>query len=169
MSAQESTVRRPSLGAIVLSWLFYGFVLTFIGAMLYLMWPALQARTTGAPMPALPTAAVVAPPAPPRLPVVAPDVQGAINNYNATAQAQYQQQASPVPNVNLTNDSAPLEVEQRAAPDRLPAGDNVPTAEPVVVSQGDDQTGSKPVLVNPQETHTCKHGQVWTDAGCKNP
>jgi hypothetical protein len=56
---------------------------------------------------------------------------------------------------------------EKQAPDRQPAGvDNVSPAEPVT----DDAHGSKEKEpVNIQETHTCLHGQVWTDSGCHRP
>jgi hypothetical protein len=84
--------------------------------------------------------------------------------YHATAAAV----DAPPPNTNTTGDSAPLIIEDKPA-DRQPAGANVPTAEPIVIPEIDDQTGSKAVLINPQETHACRHAQVWTDSGCKNP
>lgn len=80
----------------------------------------------------------------------------------ATATAQYNQAIKQQQNGAIVlpqNDPAPvLHIQEQT--DRQPAGDNVPVAEPV-------QEGAP--VINIQETHQCKHGQVWTDAGCKNP
>lgn len=95
-----------------------------------------------------------------------------LEQISATSTAIYQatvQAAEPPPNINATGDSAPLVVEEKPVM-RQGAGENVPTAEPIAPAQSDEQTGSKPVLIAPQETHTCRHGQVWIDGkGCKNP
>jgi hypothetical protein len=88
--------------------------------------------------------------------------------YQATAQAALVQSAPP-PNVNTTNDSAPV-VREQIATDRQPAGENVPTAEPVQEGESGGIFGSKPVIVAPQMTHECRHGQVWVEEkGCRNP
>lgn len=152
-------------------------VLAVVG---WLAWPSLvtqfQARTGIAPLAApaaLPTAIVrpAAPASQPRLeqPAIAP--QDAIADYNATAEAQYRDavQAQQQPNVNTTGDAAPLQRISKPA-DRQPAGDIVPTAAPIPDAQSTDQFGSKPAApINIQETHTCLHGQIWTERGCKNP
>lgn len=87
-------------------------------------------------------------------PAAAPNVQQDIDNFNATQTAQF-----PQPNVDALPANAPMPqyVERQAV--RQPAGDNVPTAEPVVEGAP---------VVNVQETHECRHGQIWTDSGCKN-
>lgn len=88
----------------------------------------------------------------------------------ATSQAIYQATVIAVENAAQppanTGQGAPAQLVVKPA-ERLPAGDNVPTAEPM--PQVNESFGSKQVIVAPQETHTCKHGQVWTDKGCKNP
>jgi hypothetical protein len=99
--------------------------------------------------------------------------QAAIDAYNATAQAAYQQAvnaaAMPVPNIDTTGDTSP-NVRVSVPSERQPAGENVPTAEPLTQPQNTSQHGSKSKPVNIQETKTCLHGQVWIDGrGCKNP
>jgi hypothetical protein len=92
-----------------------------------------------------------------------------IDAYNATATAQYNEvvnPSAPVPNVGQ---GAPVETISKPA-ERMPAGDNVPTAEPVQQAESGGMFGSKPVLINPRADHTCKHGQKWVEGkGCKNP
>lgn len=148
-------------------------VLAIVG---WLAWPSLvtqfQARTGITPLaipPTLPTA-IVWPAAPAYQPRPALDaavpIDAAIADYNATAEAQYQQavQQQPVPNADETGDTAPLQRISKPA-DRAPAGDNVPTAEPQ-----NSEFGSKPAApINIQESHTCLHGQIWTDSGCHRP
>ena len=168
--------RRPSTVAVVINWTITAFVVLFLIMMFYLAWPMLQARLaqSGVALPNLPTlpTAYVAPlsrpqAAPQGMPAGLTNEQISATStaiYQATAQA-----AEPPPNTNATGDSAPLIIEQKPSV-RQGAGENVPTSEPIVIPQSDDQTGSKAVLVNPQETHDCRHGQVWvTDKGCKNP
>lgn len=99
--------------------------------------------------------------------------QAAIDAYNATAQAAYQEAvnaaAAPVPNQNNTGDTGPAMLVSKPA-ERQPAGANVPTAEPLTQAENTDQHGSKSKPENIQETKTCQHGQVWIDGrGCKNP
>ena len=112
---------------------------------------------------------------PPRVPiqtggsVSAPvSVPSQIESYNATATAQYQEAINaPVENVGQ---SAPVVINSKPAESRQPAGDNVPTAEQLPQPESGSTFGSKRVLVNPQETHQCLHGQKWVDGkGCKNP
>jgi hypothetical protein len=91
-------------------------------------------------------------------------VPSAIDAYNATATAAWDA-AQPVQNVGQ---GEPVTIGQRTN-EREPAPAVVPTAEPVVEGSADDLFGSKPAVVNPQETHECRHTQVWTDSGCKNP
>ena len=151
----------------------------------WLAWPMLvkefSARTAGAPgqaQPTQPTGSFVRPTLPPYQPATpaAPNVQQGIDQYNAAEQARADAlaaaaAAAPVPNTDTTNDSAPLVHESKAVPDRQPAGENVPTAEPLVQAESTDLFGSKPVAapVNIQETHQCLHGQVWTASGCHRP
>jgi hypothetical protein len=168
---------RPPFLAVVFNYLSYVFLFAVCGAMLFLAWPLIQAQltttTTTAPA-ALPTASV-APPRPQAAPAALPAeiaIPGVAQNA-ATAQALYdaavQAGEQPVQNVDLTNDSAPVIVQSKPA-ERRPAGENVPTAEPVVPAESGGIFGSKPVLINPQADHTCKHGQIWIDGkGCKNP
>jgi hypothetical protein len=84
--------------------------------------------------------------------------------YEATAQASL---TAPVPNVNPA--PAPAQLGSRPATERQAAPDVVPTAEPVTQAESGGIFGSKPAIVAPQETHECRHGQVWTARGCKNP
>ena len=167
--------RRPSAVATVINWTITLFVVFFLFVLLFLMWPMIQARLSqsGVALPNLPTlpTAYVAPlsrplAAPQSAPVLSLEQISATSTaiYQATAQA-----AEPPPNTNATGDSAPLIIEQKPSV-RQAAGENVPTSEPIVREQSDDQTGSKAVLVNPQEMHACLNGQVWVDGkGCKNP
>lgn len=157
----------------------YILIFSIIGITLYVAWPALRTRIAESPGRAEPQATVRPTRMPyrdpaPEQPVVAP--ADAIADYNATAEAQYQQaiqrQAAPapIPNVDNTNDSAPLQYVSKPAPERLPSADNVPTAAPIPEAQSSDQFGSKPAApINVQETHQCLHGQVWTDSGCHRP
>lgn len=108
------------------------------------------------------------PDAPPAQPAAAP-AQPAIDAYNATAEARYQEAISAPAPVENIGQGAPVVLEQRAAPERMPAGDNVPTAIPLSQTQADDRFGSKSKPVNIQETKTCLHGQVWVNPGCRNP
>jgi hypothetical protein len=167
--------RRPSAVAVLINWIITAFVILFLCVLLFLMWPMLMARLaqSGVALPSLPTlpTAYVAPlsrpqAAPQSAPVLSLEQTVATSTaiYQATAQA-----AEPPPNTNTTGDSAPLIIEQKPSV-RQGAGENVPTAEPIALPQSDDQTGSKPVLVNPQATHECRHGQEWVEGrGCKNP
>jgi hypothetical protein len=146
---------------------------TIAGVMLLSNWPAITARFGGNAALPLPTAAVPRlPTLPAAQPIGAQTVPTAsLMQTEATSQAIYQatvQAVEAVPNVNTTGDSAPVIVESKPA-ERMPAGDNVPTAEPVAQPESGSLFGSKPVVVAPQETHECRHGQAWTDSGCKNP
>jgi len=171
----ENEPRRPRRS--LLETLAYLFTIGIIVLTGFLAWPLAQARLAGqlSTLP-LPTAFVAPParplparPSVPEQPAIAP--QDAIADYNATAEAQYQEaiQQQPQPNVNTTGDTAPLQYVSKPA-ERQPAGDNVPTAEPIQPSESNDQFGSKPAKpINIQETRTCLHGQIWTERGCKNP
>lgn len=143
----------------------------------WLAWPMLvsefQSRV-GLSVPTIsppPTAQPVRPQLAPVQPqLAAPAIPGIAQNA-ATAQAAYDaavRAAETQPNVNTTNDSAPVVVESKPA-ERMPAGANAPTAEPIAPAESGGIFGSKPVVTDPQATHECRHGQVWTDAGCKNP
>ena len=157
----------------------YLLIFSIIGITLYVAWPALRTRIADAPSRLDPTARIAYPTRPayrdpaPEQPAIAP--ADAIADYNATAEAHYQQaiqqqQAAPVPNVNTTGDTAPVQYVSKPAPERLPAADNVPTAEPIAPAESNDQFGSRPAApVNIQESHTCLHGQVWTESGCHRP
>jgi hypothetical protein len=171
MSAQESSYRRPNGLLKVIACLFFG---VFVCAFVLTNWGALKAYapagvpaiilatpTTGARgQPAQPTQ--YAAPAQPAI-----DVNEAINNYNATQEAQFQQPA-PVENVGQ---GEPAVLVQRSSEERLPAGEIVPTSLPLPQGQTDGIFGSKPAApVNIQETHQCLHGQIWVEGrGCKNP
>ena len=167
--------RRPSAVASFINWTITLFVVFFLCVLLFLMWPMITARLaqSGVALPSLPTlpTAYVSPRS---SPLTAPQGIPALTleQISATSTAIYQataQAAEPPPNTNATGDSAPLLIEQKPSV-RLPAGENVPTAEPLSVPQSDDQTGSKLLPVNPQATHECRHGQVWiAEKGCKNP
>lgn len=158
----------------------------------WLAWPMLlhefQTRTGMAPptapaltQPTMPAAPLARPqPAPASAPVSAPAQAvptASLAQIEATSLAIYQATASaaelhtmPVPNTDITGDAAPIVLDQQSAEERHAAGDNVPTAEPVQQAESSGMFGSKPVLVNPQETHECKHGQVWVgEQGCRNP
>jgi hypothetical protein len=179
---EPTTARRAPFLAVALYYGTYIVVLGIVALTLFLAWPGIvatfQARMSGAvDLPPLPTAQI-APrpaqqPAQPR-PALAEQpasvpVQQAIDAYNATAEAEYRaiiEQPAPVEN---TGQGAPVVLEQRQAPERLPAGDNVPTAEPLPQIDNSGAFGSKSKPVNIQETKTCLHGQVWTERGCKNP
>jgi len=180
MAAEETTPRRPPFLAILLNYLSYLILFAVCIAMLIVAWPLVRANLSGQPLAAPPVAptAIIAPRAPSApisqpAPIVAPPIPGIAQNA-ATAQAEYdaavraaEQQAAPVPN---TGQSVPVVINEKPAGARQPSGDNVPTAEPIQPAESNDQFGSKPVLVNPQETHTCLHAQVWVDGkGCKNP
>lgn len=174
--ASETPTRRPPFLAVVLNYLSYVFLFAICGVMLFLAWPVIHARLSGMPavtLPTLPTAAIALParpPAPLSAPLAAPALPGVAQNA-ATAQALYDaavQAGEPLENTNLTNDPAPVVVQSKPV-ERMPAGENVPTAEPVAPAESGGIFGSKPVIVNVQETHECRHGQVWTEKGCKNP
>jgi hypothetical protein len=168
MSAQESSYNRPNGLLKVIACLFF---IVFVCAFVLTNWGALKAYApAGVPaiILATPTTGVRGQPAQPTL-YAAPaqpavDVNQAISNYNATQEAQFQQ----APNVGQ---GEPVVIQQRASEERLPAGDNVPTALPLPQGQTDGIFGSKPAApVNIQETHQCLHGQIWVEGrGCKNP
>jgi hypothetical protein len=185
MAMTEPTVTttaaaRPSCMAALVSYVVYGLIIVLAIMLIVGVGVALHDRLTLPAAPDLPaltlptadTARLAPTPRPISDPISEPNpnrVQSDIDAYNATETAQYQHAIdAPAPNVNITNDSAPIETEAKPAA-RQPAGENVPTAEPIAQPAGDDQTGSKPVLVNPQEAHQCLHGAVWTENGCKNP
>lgn len=164
---------RPSALAVIFNYLSYAFLFAVCGVTLFLAWPTIRAQLTAPPatLPgALPTAQVARPQAAPAArPQAAPvNVPAQIDAYNATATAQYQDaiQRAPVPNVGQ---GAAVDLVSKPA-ERMPAGENVPTAEPIIQAESGGIFGSKPVLINPQETHECKHGQIWIEGkGCKNP
>lgn len=135
--------------------------------------PALVQPTTPAAPLARPQAAPISAPAAP----VQAVPTASLAQIEATSMAVYQATAAaaelhtmPVPNTDITGDPGPIVLDQQRAEERHAAGENVPTAEPVTQAESGGMFGSKPVLVNPQETHECKHGQVWVDdRGCRNP
>lgn len=170
------TPRRPMVDTIT-NLVAVGMVL-IVG---WLAWPMFVAEFTArtgittittAP-PTLPTAAVTLPArpsAPLSAPLAVPALPGVAQNA-ATAQALYDaavEAGEPQPNTNLTNDPAPVVVQSKPV-ERMPAGENVPTSEPIQPAESGGIFGSKPVLINPQVDQQCKHGQVWTERGCKNP
>lgn len=180
MATNESTYRRP-FGLFKL--LMCLCVMAFVAVFALKSWPDIQARLSGVTLPpsllvVTATPGTFARPTqpgytPPRQP--ANDMRANPANM-ATAQAQADAAyatavtgAERIPNQNNTGDSAPLE-RQSIQVDRQPAPDYAPTAEPIPQTQVDGAFGSKPAApVNIQETHTCLHGQVWTESGCKNP
>lgn len=172
--ASETPTRRPPFLAVVLNYLSYVFLFAICGVMLFLAWPVIHARLSGMPavtLPTLPTAAIALParpPAPLSAPLAAPALPGIAQNA-ATAQALYDaavEAGETQPNVGQSEPA----ILQSKPVERMPAGENVPTSEPIVPAESGGIFGSKPVIVNVQETHTCKHGQVWIDGkGCKNP
>lgn len=183
-TAAAPTPKRPPLLArllavtsnVLFSILMFVLIVGF-GVALFLMWPAItnqvQQRLTGA---TAPTATVAAPAgtlyqSPVALPLQNP---GGSYNSQAAADAAYAtavagaEWAQPVPNQNNLPADAPLVEYGSRTNERAPAGENVPTAEPI--PQTDDQNGTKQKEpVNIQETKTCLHGQVWTDTGCHRP
>ncbi len=173
--AAEPTTRRPSPLAVLMNYLAYLFLFAVCIAMLIIAWPLVRERLPGQPLaipPAAPTA-IIAPRPAYQPPVAAPaaPIPGIAQNA-ATAQALFDaavqagEQAAPIPNVGQ---GAPAVIGERPNA-REAAGDNAPTAEPIAPAESGGIFGSKPVLVNPQETHQCNHGQQWVDGkGCKNP
>lgn len=184
MATQETPYTRPN-GLLKILTCLSVIALAFVAVVT--QWPTIAAYlpTPGpiiiiatpqaAPLPA-PAARPALPAAQPRPAVAQPaaaPAQPAIDAYNATAEAVYQQAievapvAAPIENVGQ---GVPVELHSKAAPEREPAGDNVPTAMPLPQTANDGQHGSKSKPVNIQETHQCLHGQVWVDGkGCKNP
>jgi len=181
MTTTETTARRVSLFGQLLT--IIAMLLIVIAGVLAAVW--LMSTVPGvAPMAApqaLPTAAVRVPPFPAPRPQTSQEGSGrtidpqpmvipGIAQNAATAQAMFdaavQAGEQPQQNVNLTGDTAPVIHGQRTN-DRQPAGENVPTAEPVQVVT--DWFGNKQKPINIQETHTCLHGQVWNGKGCHNP
>ena len=179
----QRAIARPPLIAVVLNYLTYVVLIAVCLATLYLAWPVIQARLTGtipaqdAPIaPLLPTARAHARPgdsAPQDAARAVPTASLAqievtsLAVYHATVQAV---NAAPIPNVDTTNDSAPVVREQKAV-DPRPAG-VVPTSEPLgEVAPGDDTHGSKAAPpLDIQATHQCLHAAVWVDnVGCQNP
>jgi hypothetical protein len=150
----------------------YLFVMAIILVTLFLAWPMIQTRIAGAPgreQPQPTTRAYATTPAyqPQTTSSGAADAvpTASMAQIEATSQAMYQ---ATVQAVNTASDSAPM-VREQISVDRQPAPAVVPTAEPVIEGGSDGAFGSKPVIVAPQATHECRHGQIWTDAGCKNP
>lgn len=152
--------------------------LIFVAVFTLTSWPAIRPylHLPAAATPGVTTVFATATPAPAARPTLRP-IQNAGGSYNsqvaadsAYATAVAVQQAAPVPNQNATGDTSPIIYAEKPAADRQPAGDNVPTSEPLPAVT--DQFGSRSVdpPVDIQATHQCKHGQVWRDgAGCKNP
>lgn len=182
MSAQETTRHGGGIGSALVTavYLLVG-AASLIG--IFLVVKPFLTPTTLTDIFTIPTAAVTAPrpagvpqvrpqaPAQPAAPAV--DVNQAIDAYNATATAAYQQaiQAQPQPNVDNLPANAPA-VEYGSKPSALEQSNGiVPTSEPIDQATVNDQFGSKPAKpVNIQETHQCLHAQVWVDGrGCKNP
>lgn len=173
MATHESTSNRPSGIASLFTWVFCSIGAIGMLVVIYVLWPAVVARYTGvtntqaqatatATRPFPTTAALSGSGSAARDPIaVATPIPGLAQN-EATATAQYNEAVQRSQNgavVLPANDPQPVQLVQQPA-ERQPAGDNVPTAEPVVEGAP---------VVNIQETHECKHGQVWTDAGCRNP
>lgn len=162
---EKQATNRPSATATFFYYLAYIALFAVCGTALWMAWgPRLVgAPATSAPQ-AQPTPIIRVQPQP--APVVQP-IPGVAQN-EATATAQYNQAvraAEPVPNTGQAEAPAVLVVKPAA---REPAGDNVPTAEPVADNSG--MFGSKQKPVDIQSTHACKHGQVWIDGkGCRNP
>lgn len=179
MATNESTTPRRPMGLLMCLC-----ALIFTVAFILVSWPTIQHYLAGlrAPVPAM--LIVTATPGVgvrPTQPGYAPPRQSSsdmsANPANmATAQAQADAayatavagtERVPVPN---TGQGEPAVLGQRVADDRQPAPAYAPTAEPLPQTQVDGAFGSKPAPpVDIQATHQCKHGQVWTDAGCKNP
>src|SRR5215207_1868730 len=129
MASEPTITRRTSLAAIVFNTVALILAIVLIVAIGTLLYDRFTLpRTTVAPS-ALPTAIVAPRPAAPAYqplveqPAISP--ADAIANYNATETARYQEVTQPQPNVNNTQDVAPLERESKPA-DRQPAGENVP-------------------------------------------
>lgn len=174
---------RPSFVAIVLNYLSYLVLFAVCGVMLFLAWPLVQAQIAGIPQaaPSAPLAQPTALIAPRSLPAAQPAFQAvptaSLAQIEATSMAVYQATVQavnaasvPLPNVDTTGDTTPPILVSRPAEERQAAGENVPTAEPIAPAESGGIFGSKPAIVAPQESHECKHGQVWIDGkGCKNP
>lgn len=166
-------------------------VMAFVAIFALKSWPDIQARISGlTTSPGMivvtATSGAVARPAqngytPPRLPASDASAntssapanmatsEAMANAAYATAVAASEQRQAPIPNQNNTGDTAPLTRESIAV-ERQSAPAYAPTSEPIAQPQVDTAFGSKAAPpVNIQETHTCLHGQVWTDSGCKNP
>jgi len=186
---------RPPLLAVLFNYVLYILMIAVISAALFLVWPGLvaqfQQRFLGASAPAIliATAAVGNPStssggtggeqATPvyRLPTALP-IQNPGGSYNsqAAADAAYAtavagaEGSQPVPNQDNLPADAPLPSFGSRVNDRQPAGENVPTAEPIPQTQSNDAFGTKRTApINIQETHQCLHGAVWTDSGCHYP
>lgn len=168
----ERPVRQPNMMENISNLLI---IVIVVGAIIIawpLLWPIFAARfgvSPAAPGTApAPTAAIRIPQPgggtiiePRREPAAVTPIPGLAGN-DATATAQYNQAVQQSQNgavVLPANDHAPVQLIQQPA-ERMAAGDNVPTAGPV-------DAGAP--AVNVQQTQTCLHGQVWTEAGCKNP
>ena len=175
MATQESTMRRHSSGLIT-----FFLTLIFLASLAAFIWTIVQdklgvnmptiiiatATTTGAQQPAIPTRGMVIsiPRTQPDRPVVRSTPMPGVAQNEATATARYNEAIQQSQNgavVLPENDHQPVQLIQVEV-ERMPAGDNVPTSEPLAAPSGVDP-------VNVQETHECKHGQIWTDSGCKNP
>lgn len=177
-------IRRPVLDVIV-TFVCLGMVL-IVG---WLAWPMLvnefHARFGGAtttttttaplccPEPVEGPTAIVAPgpAAPAYQPPAEQLIQPAIDAYNATETARYQEAiAPPVVPIENVGQGERVEFGSKPAEERMPSGENVPTSEPLPQTETNDRFGSKTKPVNIQETHQCLHGQIWVDGrGCKNP
>jgi hypothetical protein len=182
MATNETPYARPN-GLLKLLTCLSVIALAFVAVVI--QWPTIRtliptpgpiiiiATPQAAPLPAPAAPRPALPAAQPRPAMAQPAAQPAIDAYNATAEAVYQQAlevAPPVAPVENVGQGAAVELNSKAVPDRQPAGDNVPTAMPLPQTANDGQHGSKSKPVNIQETHQCLHGQVWIDGkGCKNP
>lgn len=174
-------VKRAPFMERVIYYILSGVMIVAIAMGIYTVWPTfmevVNARWTGqSTVPVVPTArpvqtAGVSQPSFSSQPVQAVPT-ASLAQVEATSLAVYHATVEAVearPNINNTGDSAPL-VRETKPVDRLPAQGVVPTAEPVIQAETGGIFGSKPVIVNPQQDHSCKHGQVWVDdKGCKNP
>lgn len=167
MATNEST-SRGGIGATINTFLSIILILITIGAVALIAFPYLSAM----PLPSLPTlptadvwkpsgGGVVVPRAQPA------NVQQDIDRYNAEQEATAQAVSpAPVPNTNNTGDASPsLRVSK---PDDRPAP---PPPGEGSTNDASPSFGSKPVggPVDIQGTHTCLHGQIWTDMGCHRP
>lgn len=170
MAANEPTAARKPMTITGLVFLIIVGLLivatgTIAGFRLMMEWPAINgAKIAPTAIIAL-TPQSIAPQRPLTDPAAAPALPGIAQNA-ATAQALFDaavRAGETVPNVGQ---SEPVILQSKPV-ERMPAGENVPTAEPLVENSG--IFGSKPAVVDVQGTQQCKHGQIWTARGCKNP